>query len=68
MLRITDAVIDSTGLMDVHLDNNVGSEVHVDVSTFRKSRHDALLGELKRLERDIHEFVERGEKDERYPF
>lgn len=58
MLKITGIVGDSCNRVDFDLETDLGTEVHVTGSTFRRNMHDALLDELKLLEHDIHEFVE----------
>ncbi len=58
MLKITGIVGDSWNRVDFDLETDLGTEVHVTGSTFRRDMHDALLDGLKLLEHDIHEFVE----------
>ena len=67
MLKITSIVGNSWNRVDFDLETDLGTEVHVTSSTFRQNMHDALLDELKRLEHDIHEFVEANEGSSELP-
>ena len=67
MLKITGIVGDSCNRVDFDLETDLGTEVHVTGSTFRRNMHDVLLDELKLLEHDIHEFVEANEGSSELP-
>ena len=67
MLKIKGIVGDSWHRVDFDLETDLGTEVHVTGSTFRRNMHDALLEKLKLLEHDIHEFVEANDGSSELP-